>query len=131
MSSHRAVTFVQTRWGVSAPRSERVRGRLPGMAEGVAHARSLSTIIRAASAAAENAAAFAMCCESASSRTPAGCGFSCVHEAASSASSISRSVQRLEGDNSDPRRCSPLVPHAPLRSDKLALAQTAIRGRAR
>ena len=39
--------------GRERPPSERVRGRLPGVAEGVAHApSSLSTIIRAASAAA-------------------------------------------------------------------------------
>jgi hypothetical protein len=133
VSSHRAVTFVQTRWGVSDPRSERVRGRLPGMAEGVAHAHgSLSTIIRAASAAAENAAPFAMCCESASSRTPAGCGFSRVTR---QHRQLRRSRVRFSGlkGTTQIRGVVPLlVPHAPLRScDKLALAQTATRGRAR
>src|SRR5581483_9725002 len=53
--SRRAVTFVRTRWGVSDPRPNGVRGRLRGVAEGVAHAPgSLDTIIRAASAAAQN-----------------------------------------------------------------------------
>jgi hypothetical protein len=47
--------------GRERPPAERVRGRLPGVAEGVARApSSLDTIIRAASAAAENAAAFSM-----------------------------------------------------------------------
>jgi hypothetical protein len=45
--------------GRERPPSEWVPGRLPGVAEGVAHApNSLSAIIRAASAAAKNAAAF-------------------------------------------------------------------------
>ena len=47
--------------GRERPPSERVRGRLRGVAEGVAHApSSLTIIIHAASAAAQNAAAFLM-----------------------------------------------------------------------
>ena len=65
----RTITFVITprghirpdKRGRERPSSERGRGRLPGLAEGVAHApSSRSTIIGAASAAAENAAAFTM-----------------------------------------------------------------------
>jgi hypothetical protein len=58
-------------------------------------------------------------CENASSRAPASCGFGVVRAAAPSASPIRRSVQRLEGDNSDPRRCPPFCP--PCRSARAAI----------
>ena len=59
--ARRAVTFVRTRWGVSDPRRSGSGAASGGGVGGVAHApSSLSTIIRAASAAAENAAAFSM-----------------------------------------------------------------------
>jgi len=53
--------FMQDKVGRERPPSEWVRDRLRGVAAGVAHApSSRSTIIRAASAAAQNAAAFSM-----------------------------------------------------------------------
>jgi hypothetical protein len=96
------------RWGRERPPSERVRGRLPGVAEGVAHApSSVSTIVRAASAAARNAAAFSM---TARAHPLAG------QRVAVSVSSARRCRQHrrsavqfsgLKGDNSYPTRCPP------------------------
>lgn len=100
--------------GRERPPSERVRGRFPGVAEGVAHApSSLSTIIRAASAAAQSAAAFPMTARA----------HPLVRQrVAASASSERRhhhhrrsAVQfsGLKGDNSYPRRCPPFCPPCP------------------
>lgn len=96
------------------PPADRVGGRLPGVAEGVAHApSSLCTISRAASAAAQNAAAFLMTARA----------HPLVRQrVAASASSEGRhhhhrqsAVQfsGLKGDNSDPRRCPPFCPPWP------------------
>jgi uncharacterized protein (DUF433 family) len=117
--------------GRERPPSKWVRGRPPGVAEGVAHApSSLSAIIRAASAAAKNAAAF--------STTARAHPLVCQRVAISVSSTrwhrqprrSARPVQRLKGDNSDPRRCPPFCPPCPLLEgcDKLTLTLTATKG---
>jgi hypothetical protein len=117
--------------GCERPPSERARAASRGW-QRVAHAASrLSTIIGAASAAGQSATAFADDCESASSRTPAGCGFSVVRKEDPSPSSIRRPVQRLEGRQLRSQALSPFLSPVPLFKgcDKLTLTLTANRGR--
>lgn len=111
---HAARSHSSRQAGRERPQSERVRGRLPGVAEGVAHApSSLSTIIRAASAAAQSAAAFPM--------TTRAHPLARQRVAASASSERRHHHHRqsavqfsgLKGDNSDPRRCPPFCPPCP------------------
>jgi hypothetical protein len=69
----------------------------------------------------------------ASSRTPEGCSFGFVREAALSASSIGGRVQRLAGGQLIPEALSPLLSLVPLFKgcDKLTLTLTATMGRVR
>jgi hypothetical protein len=120
--------------GRERPPSERARGRLPGVAEGVAHApSSLSIIIRAVSAAAQSAAAFP---------TTARAHPLVRQRVAASASSERRhhhhhrsAVQfsGLKGGQLRSEALSPLLSPVPLCEgwDKLTLTLTATRGRAR
>jgi hypothetical protein len=132
MSTPRGHIRPDTR-GRERPPSEWVRGRLPGVAEGVAHApSSLSTIIRAASAAAQSAAAFPLAARA----------HPLVRQrVAASASSENRHHHHLaEPPSSSAARrgtshtrgvVPPLFPCPPLQGcDKLTLTLTVTRGRA-
>jgi hypothetical protein len=96
------------------PPSGTVRGHLPGVAEGVAHAPSSpSTIVRAASAAAQSAAAFWM---AATAHRLVRQWFAValiVHEAHRSRRRSVVHSRGLRGDNSSPRRCPPFCPPGP------------------
>jgi hypothetical protein len=101
---------------VSDPRLGGVRGRLPGVAEGVAHAPArFPPMIRAAFAAAERAAAFRMTPRAhplvRQRVTPSALSERRHHHHRRSAVQFSG----LKGDDSYPTRCPPFCPHAPLR----------------
>jgi hypothetical protein len=110
--ARRAVTFVRTSGGVSDPRLNGSGAAHRGWQRGSHAPSSPLTIIRAASAAADNAAAFSM---------TAGAHPLVGQRVAVSVSSAKGDHQHrqyagqfsgLKGDNSDPRRCPPFCPLA-------------------
>jgi hypothetical protein len=131
---HSARSPSSGRTGRERPPSKRVRGRLPGVAEGVAHAPgSLDTIIRAGSATAQSAAAFSMAATAHRLVRQWFAVAPIVQDAPAAASSIRRPLQRPEGGQLIPDALSPLLSPVSLCEgcDKLTLTVTATRGRAR
>ena len=131
--ARRAVTFVRTSGGVSNPRRNGPGAASPGWQRG-----ALTPPVRSPPSSARplrrhRTPPHSRDCESASSRTPAGCGFTVVREAPPSASPIRGPVQRLEGGQLRSETLSPLFVAVPTRERcaKLTLTLTTTRGRAR